>query len=150
MSTKRKTKRKYKTKAGSLAKAIEDPIQTTRGEINLQELEDIVMDEQFMQDIQQLDPLFARLDQLNEENQNREPLSHQGEEQEERQFMQYIQQLDPLLARLDQLNEENQNRGRLFRQREEEEERQLNRNIRQRTARGKKIKRRKTTRGRAK
>ena len=133
---KTKKKRKYKTKAGSLAKAIENPIQTISGEINLQELQHIIINEQFMQEMLQIDQLFARLHQLNEENLNRERLTRKDEEQEERQFMQDIQQLDPLLARLDQLNEENQNRGRLFRQREEEEERQLNRNIRQRTARG--------------
>ena len=84
MKTKRK--RKYKTKAGSFAKEIEDPIQRTRGEINLQELQDIIREEQFMQDIEQLDPLLARLDQLNEENQNRGRIFRRREEEEERQF----------------------------------------------------------------
>ena len=84
MKTKRK--KKYKTKAGSFAKEIEDPIQTTRGEINLQELQDIIMAEQFMQDVQQLDPLLARLEQLNEENQNRGQRFRQRENEEDAQF----------------------------------------------------------------
>jgi len=121
MKTKRK--KKYKTKAGSFAKKLEDPIARYHSitiepieennldlgvglgvedqNINLQELQDIIMEELFMQALPELNPLLARLDQLNEEN-----------------------------------------------QRDDLEEEQFNRNIRQRTARGKKRKKRKTRRGR--
>ena len=87
MKTKKKSK--YKTKAGSFAKEIEDPIQRATGEINLQELLDIIMAEQFMENIQQLDPLFTRQEQLNEENeenQNRGRLFRQRENEEDLQF----------------------------------------------------------------
>jgi len=93
---KTKMKKKYKTKAGSFAKEIENPIQTTTGEINLQELQDIIMaeqvirDAQLMQDIQELDLLLARLDQLNQENQNRGRLFRQRENEEDLQFNRHI------------------------------------------------------------
>ena len=44
------------------------------------------MEEQFMQDVQQLNPLLARLEQLNEENQNRGRLFRQRENNEDFQF----------------------------------------------------------------